>query len=160
MAVNWAEDAPRTEAAWARLTPGELAAIEQLDAVRLHRERAAMAPRFAERLREPTYSVRNRFRQWEHLVRRLESGQLDEGYLIDLYFNDLSNRDSIDVVLAVNPELAAGELGPLLAELDRRFDAATDDDGGAERRRWTSRFESADLSARWSRRPRQLPWEH
>jgi hypothetical protein len=160
MAVNWAEDAPRTEAVWQRLTPAERSAIEQIDADRLERERSAMAPRFAAALHEPTYSVRNRFRLWEHLIRRLEQGFPDDGYLIDLYFNDLSNRDSFDSIMAAWPGLATGELGSLLAELDRRFDDATEFDGGAERQRWTSRFDTDRLSARWFRRPRELPWEH
>ncbi|MFC7242437.1 hypothetical protein ACFQO7_08075 [Catellatospora aurea] len=158
--MNWADDAPATEAAWTRLTPAERASIDQVDAERLERERAGMAPRFAEALIEPKYSVRNRFRLWEHLIRRLEQDRLDEGYLIDLYFNDLTSRDTLGTLLDAHPELAAGELGPLLAALDRRFEAATEFDGGAERRRWTSRFESEQLSPRWSRRPHRLPWEH
>lgn len=160
MAVHWADDAPATEAAWTRLTPAERTSIERIDAERLRRERAGMAPRFADRLLEPKYSVRNRFRLWEHLIRRLEQDGLDDGYLIDLYFNDLASRDSLGTTLDTHPALATGELGTLLATLDRRFDAATDFDGGAERRRWTSRFESEQLSPRWSRRPRALPWEH
>ncbi|WP_144127726.1 hypothetical protein [Catellatospora sichuanensis] len=160
MAVNWADDAPDTEAVWPRLTRAEQATIEQVDADRLERERAAMAARLAAALPEPRYAVRNRFRYWEHLVRRLEQRTLGDGYLIDLYFNDLANRDSLDTILVAHPGLAAGQLGPLLAALDRRFDAATEFDGGAERRRWTSRFDSAQLSPRWLRRPRELPWEH
>ncbi|WP_155374453.1 hypothetical protein [Catellatospora vulcania] len=158
--MNWADDAPATETAWTRLTPAERASIERIDAERLERERAGMAPRFAAALLEPKYSVRNRFRLWEHLIRRLEQDSLDDGYLIDLYFNDLASRDSLGTMVEAHPELASGELGSLLAALDRRFDAATDFDGGAERRRWTSRFESEQLGPRWSRRPRELPWEH
>ncbi len=160
MASNWADDAPATEAAWTRLTPAQRMAIERIDAERLERERAGMAPRFAAALTEPKYSVRNRFRLWEHLIRRLEQHSLDGSYLIDLYFNDLASRDSLGTIIDAHPELAAGEPGSLLAALDRRFDAATGFDGGAERRRWTSRFESEQLSPRWSRRPRELPWEH
>ncbi|MEU7820050.1 hypothetical protein [Catellatospora sp. NPDC049133] len=158
--MNWTEDAPATEAAWTRLTPADHASIEQVDAERLERERAAMAPRFADALTEPKYSVRNRFRLWEHLIRRLEQDSLDESYLIDLYFNDLTSRDTLGSVLDAHPELAAAEPGSLLAALDRRFEAATVFDDGAERRRWTTRFESEQLSPRWSRRPRRLPWEH
>ncbi|GAB4046994.1 hypothetical protein [Catellatospora paridis] len=160
MAVNWADDAPATEAAWTRLTPAERTSIERIDAERLERERAGMSPRFAAVLREPKYSVCSRFRLWEHLIGRLEQDRLDDGYLIDLYFNDLASRDSLGLILEAHPELADGELGSLLGALDRRFDAATAFDGGAERRRWTSRFESEQLSPRWSRRPRELPWEH
>ncbi|MEV0458109.1 hypothetical protein [Catellatospora methionotrophica] len=160
MAVDWADDAPATETAWTRLTAAERTTIERIDAERLHRERAGMSPRFADRLLEPQYAVRNRFRLWEHLIRRLEQDGLGDGYLIDLYFNDLASRDSLGTILEAHPELAAGELGTLLTSLDRRFDAATDFDGGAERRRWTTRFESEQLSPRWSRRPRTLPWEH
>ncbi|WP_203697465.1 hypothetical protein [Catellatospora coxensis] len=158
--MNWADDAPATEAAWTRLTPAERTSIERVDAERLERERAGMAARFAAALTEPKYAVRNRFRLWEHLIRRLEQDRLDDGYLIDLYFNDLANRDTLGTVLDAQPGLATGELGSLLAELDRRFEAVTEFDGGAERRRWTSRFESEQLSPRWSRRPRRIPWEH
>jgi hypothetical protein len=159
MAENWAADAPRTQAVWQRLTPIERSVIEQIDADRLARERKGMAPRFAEALVEPTYSVRKRLRLWESLIRRLEEGFPTDGYLIDLYFNDLANRDSLDSIMADWPVLA-GELGSLLTDLDRRFDQATEFDGGAERQRWTARFDRDRLSARWFRRPRELPWEH
>jgi hypothetical protein len=151
-------DAPQTAAAWQRLTPAELA--ERIDVARLELERAAASPRAAAALAEPTYSVRNRFRFWELLIRQLEGGFPPYGYMIDLYFNDLITRDNLGVILAEHPALAEGELGRLLAHLDRRFEQATDFDGGAERRRWTSRFDEARLNDRWLRRPRDLPWEH
>jgi hypothetical protein len=154
------EDAPLTHAVWQRLTPTERSVIAKIDADRLAWEREGMAPRFAAAMDEATYSTRNRFRLWETLIRQLENGFPPYGYMIDLYFNDLISRDNLDGIMSNHPVLAEGELGRLLTELDRRFDQATDFDGGAERHRWTSRFDDGQLSARWFRRPRELPWEH
>jgi hypothetical protein len=157
---GWATWAPATEATWSRLPIDVMALIDRADAHRLAVERARLPQATAGVLAEPTYSVRNRFRYWERLIRRMEQGWAPDGfYLIDEYVNDLESRDQIDVLGAAEPGLLTGPLGELLASLDDRFLAATRDDGGAELRLQAPRLGKREgLNARWSRVPLVKPW--
>ncbi|WP_328462907.1 hypothetical protein OHA21_36520 [Actinoplanes sp. NBC_00393] len=157
---GWAKWAPATETTWSRLPADAMALIDVADAHRLAAERARLPQATARILAEPTYSVRNRFRYWERLIRRMEEGWAPDGfYLVDEYVNDLESRDQIDVLGAAEPGLLTGPLGELLASLDHRFLAATLDDGGAELRLQAPRLgELEGLNARWRRVPRVNPW--
>jgi hypothetical protein len=90
----------------------------------------------------------------------MEADWLPRGrYFIDEYVNNLDSRDGIDRVLAGLPEVVGVALRPLLHELDQRFLNFTTPDGGAELRPWVARLrEGVQLSERWYRKPRVIPW--
>jgi hypothetical protein len=158
---SWAETTPDTERTWAGLTPDVLVMIADADAEVLAAQRAQVAPEIAAKIIEPTYSLRNRLRYWEQLVRLIEQDWAPRGrYVVDEYVNNLDSRDSLDRVLARLPVGVGTALRPLLDDLDSRFASATVDDGGEELRPWVARLRQGEpMSGRWYRRPRVIPWQ-
>lgn len=152
---------PVTDAYFAALPPAAAEAFAALDEVALSEQKARMAPWAADKLKEPTTSVRRRARQWERLTVRILQGWPPDGtYLVDEYVNDLETRDSLEDTRAGLPPEAATGFAALLARLDDAFREATDDDGGASIA-WRAP-EPADGSAArpwwWHRRPADAPW--
>lgn len=158
---SWSEVAPETEARWQRLSSDVLDLIKIADLDLLAAQRAAVAPEVAPKISEPTYSLRNRFRYWEELIRNLEADWGPTGrYFIDEYINNLDSRDSIDRALAALPPVVTDALEQLLSDLDLRFNVVTIHDDGVELRPWVARLRRGpDLSGRWYRRPRVIPWK-
>ncbi len=157
---SWSEVTPDTEEVWQYLSPGILDEIRLIDEEVLAAQRANLSPEVAATISAPTYSLLNRFRYWEELVRNIESDWAERGgYLVDEYVNNLDSRDSIDQVLARLPVTAADALGPLLRELDQRFQQGTTYDGGIELQPWVARLrQGVRLSDCWYRKPRVIPW--
>jgi hypothetical protein len=152
--------APETEDAWSRLPASVLEAVRRLDDETLAGQRSSVSPEVAAKIDEPTYSLRNRFRYWEELVRALESGWQPGGtYFIDEYVNNLDSRDGIDRALAELPPEVGAALGQLLDGLDERFARGTVPDDGAELRPWVARLrDGARMNERWYRKPQSIPW--
>ena len=157
---SWSEVAPDTEETWRRLPPQILEQIRRADDEVLAAQRARVSPDVAAKISEATYSLRNRLRYWEELVRNLESDWAPDGrYIVDEYVNNLDSRDGVDRVLSELPPGVAEALRPLLDELDGRFRQSTVHDGGNELRPWVARLrEGSLLGDRWYRRPRVIPW--
>ncbi|MFB4312849.1 hypothetical protein [Actinomadura sp. 21ATH] len=151
---------PATDSTWERLPAAQLAAVAAVDGERLELERSRLPAAAAERLVEPTYSVRSRFRYWERLVTLMENDWAPRGrYIVDEYINDLESRDRIDDILRAHPVLATGLVTDLLARLDRRFlERTLPDDGAALRTYAKALRENVPLSERWYRRPVTIPW--
>jgi hypothetical protein len=157
---SWSDVAPDTEEAWQHLSPGLLDLIHLIDEEVLAAQRATLSPEVAATISEATYSLQNCFRYWEELVRNIENdwGQ-QESYFVDEYVNNLDSRDNIDQILARLPATAGDTLGPLLRELDQRFYQGTTYDGGIELQPWVARLrQGVQLSERWYRKPRVIPW--
>lgn len=157
---SWALVAPETEATWQRLPSEVLDVIRQSDAEALAAQRASISPEAAAKIEEATYTLKNRFRYWEEMVRSLESAWLPRGrYFIDEYINNLDSRDSIDRIVAALPSFIEEALRPLLRELDQRYHQHTEFDGGEELKPWVSRIRNgALLNDRWYRKPLVIPW--
>jgi hypothetical protein len=157
---SWSEVSPDTEEVWQHLLPGLLGQIRLIDQEVLAVQRANLSPDVAATISEPTYSLRNRFRYWEELVWNMANGWAGRGrYFVDEYVNNLDSRDSIDEILARLPATAGDALGPLLRELDQRFQQGTTYDGGTELQPWVARLrKGVQLSERWYRKPRVIPW--
>src|SRR2546430_6261344 len=97
---SWSEVAPDTEETWRRLSPEILEQIGRADEEVLAAQRARVSPDVAAKIGEATYSLRNRLRYWEELVRNLESDWAPRGrYIVDEYVNNLDSRDGVDRVL-------------------------------------------------------------
>lgn len=158
---HWSEVAPDTENTWRQLTNEVVDAIRQADEDVLELQRSSVSSEVAAKIDEATYSLQNRFRYWEEMVRSMANGWLPRGhYFIDEYLNNLDSRDSIDRVLEVLPKQVGVALHPLLHTLDQRFMQYTAPDGGVELRPWVARLrEGAQLSERWYRKPRSIPWK-
>ncbi|KPI15468.1 hypothetical protein OV450_2606 [Actinobacteria bacterium OV450] len=100
---------------------------------------------------------------WERVIRQMESGWAPAGwYPASLYRERLEARDELSGIGARLPREVSELLGEALAELDRRFAAATEaDPSGGLRRELTG-----EPAARtpvggwwWRRRPDPRPWE-
>ncbi|WP_067830960.1 hypothetical protein [Actinomadura kijaniata] len=147
-----------TDDVWPSLSADQLAAIRAVDEDRLALERSRLPERTARSLSEPVYSVRERFRSWERLVRFLER-EPEEHYFVEAYTNELESRDQLDRVMADHPVLARGPAAELLNDLDARFRAVTVEDGGAALRPYVRALgEGQALGERWYRRPRRATW--
>jgi hypothetical protein len=103
---------------------------------------------------------------WEGMVTRLVEGwPPDSWYPAEYYWEDLATRDELAAVADSLPEPARDELRQALAEVDRRFAEATEDDGGQALAAETGPVPvgSSDPSEHgdrwwWSRIPHPVPW--
>mgnify|MGYP003493811086 CR=1 FL=1 len=157
---SWSEVAPDTEEVWRQLSHELLDEIRQADEEVLAAQRSRISPEIAVKIEEATYSLRNRFRYWEEMVRGLENNWFPrDRYFVDEYVNNLDSRDGIDRVLAALPMEVGIALRPLLYKLDQRFLRYTTPDGGAELQPWVARLrEGVQLTERWYRKPLLIPW--
>lgn len=157
---DWSTLAPTTEAAWSEFSETDLAAIAPIDQRELEAQRQRVSEAVAAKITEPTYSVRNRARNWERLISKMESGWPPDGtYFPEEYINDLLVRDNLDEITHELPEATRGKLRHLLDTLDTRFEHATVPDDGTAIRPWISpRVDYDQLNWRWHRRPTNTPW--
>jgi len=103
---------------------------------------------------------------WESMVSRLVEGWPPDGwYPAEYYREDLGTRDELATAADVLPEPARDQVVQALAEVDRRFAEATEDDGGHALAAETGPA-PAGLSSRpgnvdrwwWRRIPNPPPW--
>jgi hypothetical protein len=110
--------------------------------------------------------ITTRMGAWESMVTRLEAGWPPDGwYPAEYYREDLETRDELAAITNELPEPVRGDVTQTLAEVDRRFIDATEDDRGQALATETgpapigSSGQSGDLDRWWWRRiPRPLPW--
>jgi hypothetical protein len=156
---DWRELAPETERVWPTLSAEDLRLVAEVDQRELAYQRARVAPQVAARLAEPTYSVRNRLRAWEVLVRKMETGWPPDGvYYPEEYVNDLTIRDNLEEIVRAFPAGLRLTLSRLLESLDERFRLRTTDDRGAALRPWTRPPGDRDRNWWWYRAPPGLSW--
>lgn len=152
---------PVTDAYFSSLSPAAAEAIAALDDVALQEEKARVAAWVAEKLTEPTHSVRRRTQLWERLTLRITQEWPPDGtYLVDEYVNDLDTRDSLEQTKRTLPTSVQAGFTTLLTRLDDAFRKATVEDGGASIA-WRMNEPPADLARRpwwWHRRPVNAPW--
>lgn len=136
-------------------------AIAALDQRYLQEEKARVAPWVAEKLTEPTHSLRRRMQLWERLTARIVQDWPPDGtYLVDEYVNDLDTRDTLEQTAHELPPEAAGGFRAVLKRLDQEFREATEDDHGASIA-WRMNEPTSALLLRawwWHRRPANAPW--
>ncbi|MFF1496626.1 hypothetical protein [Streptomyces sp. NPDC058304] len=153
---------PQTDGLWARLSTAAREAVAAIDAERLETERARVSAARRGSITEPVYTVRKRFAAWESLIRILESGPDPDGfYPFSAYENDLDNRDSLEDVLARLPVAVRAELAEVLALLDARFTAATNQDVTGQLDPWlrNARGRAPAEHGWWWRVPKAAPWQ-
>jgi hypothetical protein len=114
----------------------------------------------AKKIHTPSRSVRNRLRNWEVLVAKMESGWPPDGiYFPEEYVNELEKRDRLDAIVQDLPEACRQKIRSLLDALDVRFESASLADGGEAVRPWASpQFDYDQLSWWWHRSPANTPW--
>ncbi|WP_329245257.1 hypothetical protein OG417_49325 [Actinoallomurus sp. NBC_01490] len=138
-----------------RLTPEDRRVIAFLDLQRLQVENA----RRKFQATKPTYGVLDRLRFWSILAGHMEDDwQGLDHYMVYEYLNDLTVRDGIEEVLDAMPPGLRAKVRVCLDELDRRYQAVTHDDGGAELAQyWRPLAEGEETRWWWTRRPDVLP---
>jgi hypothetical protein len=108
-----------------------------------------------DRLRSPEAgTVMNALGAWEGMVSRLSDGWPPDGwYPLEYYRQDLETRDDLETAMGALPEAARAEVAQALAEIDRRFAAATEDDGGEA-------LSAGSPGWWWRRVPNPAPWHN
>lgn len=149
-------ETPDTDQAWSELGGAERARVWEIDHFRLEEERARVAPWVAQRLEESTHSVRNRFRNWEYLIRIMSRWGPGSHYMVEEYVNDLETRDALDADIS---SADSGILRDLLRVLDEKFFSCTVFDGGHEiESKYRRLTYMHDRTWIWDRRPARIPW--
>lgn len=136
------------------LTDADLRQIAAIDAETKRKE-----PERAGKLREilgeaPAFSLAERVRHWIDLVEDTETGaNLHPGeYMTELGCRELVEKKLTEVSGSLRQKLTS----ELLTPLDRRFEAATVDDGGAALAREVEIVDREDAPWWWNRRPAEL----
>jgi len=103
-----------------------------------------------------------RLSAWESMVSRLvEEWPPDGWYPAAYYREDLETRDELDNAQDTLPEPVKDEVMTALAEVDRRFAEATDEDGGQALMTETGPLPRGASDAWWWRRiPHPRPWQN
>jgi hypothetical protein len=116
---------------------------------------------------EPFRNAITHLGAWESMTSRLTEGWPPDGwYPAHYYREDLQTRDELAAITATLPEPARTEFAEAVAEVDRRFADATDDDGGQALRAEAgpASAETPDLPGSnepwwWHRITHPVPWQ-
>lgn len=138
-----------------RLTPEDRRIIAFLDLQRLQVENAGRKFQGT----EPIYGVLACLRFWGVLIGHMEDGWRGQDFhMVYEYLNDLTVRDGIEEFMEAMPPGLRTKMRVCLDELDRRYQAVTHDDGGAELAQyWRPLAEGLETRWWWTRRPDVLP---
>jgi hypothetical protein len=110
----------------------------------------------------PIWTAHNKLVVWERVITQMESGWAPSGwYPADLYRERLEARDALVDLVSRVPRVAAELLSETLDQLDRRFIAATAEDGAGclQRQLLGPASEHRPTGWWWHRRPDPVPWE-
>ena len=151
----------------AGMGPSTAEVLGAIDAERLDRERAQLAPWAAEKATSASDGVWYQLRKWERLSHRLSV--IDPGnsnpylgyYMIEEYLNDLSIRDDLEALVTSLPEPARSHVDELLGAIDEKFKQITVDDAGkAIQDYYTDGYPGIEHRPwYWQRRPIRIPWD-
>lgn len=151
----------------AGMDPSTAEVLGAIDAERLDRERAELAPWAAEKATSASDGVWYQLRAWERLSHRLSvidpssSNPYFSYYMIEEFLNDLRIRDDLGALVTSLPEPTRSHADALLGAIDEKFKRITVDDGGkAVQDYYVNGFPGIENRPwYWQRRPIRIPWD-